>query len=713
MMQLAPPLYSTDITSIAWLRAVSVFAAVAWLVAHTCIATAAPLPPEGTNVAPLAPYSLTPKPNADYAPEKTGRELTDGVRSFGRFWSNGLSVGWEKRSPIIFRQTYPTETPIKSVEIGTGKNARSMIALPSHALVYAAGDNGRFAFIGDARGEWKSDKTVADGVASLSLQFESVMVRHVVIVLFRDNSSFLFLDEVKILSFESGKSLNGTLAEDQITEHAVAWRRSQSFVRAGPGPLGSNPSERRAWPLTQSVALARTQRCSATRISPWVEGTAKEILNAPAVASIPSLHVPGGWLVAAFRIENNTQHEQIIDVEYASAEGVDAPKTSVVSYVLGLDYEWRADVVEKVDRVPLPAGSFALLLIEAPISKAGELRLGTTIECGHDRISVELTGRSIPIASQARPYGNLWSYLTGPVARTPSCWSSFHQDSGVNTAVVNETALNRRLNRNAEAFLRTYLRAFSNSTRLLLYMEMTDSTWLQSDSETELEAELSEWWSWVSNVIKQEKYSGEVVLYPIDEAKPGQVQRLNMIARVFRRIAPGIPLYGTVDDVSVLESADLDIMQVLERVVPSIPPHIVQQKELHLYSTRPLTKTLSVSNHYRRLSWTAFGASLRGSGFWSMWDASGISSPNTGWSDFGGSERDYAAVYGSPEGCVYPSRRLLAWRRGLEDFAVLEACRKQSQTDLRANVQTFVRREGQEPDRYDETLYDLVQGCID
>lgn len=681
-------------------------------VGHTCIAAAESSFTEGTNVAPLAPYTLSPKPNADYAPEKTGKELTDGIRSFGRFWSNGLSVGWEKRSPVMFRQFYSTETPIQRIEIGTGKNARSMIALPSHALVYAAGDNGRFAFVGDAREDWQRNSAVSDGVTVLSLKFEPVMARQIVIVFFRD-SPFLFLDEVRILSSSIGNRVNGLLTEDQIASHATAFRRSEAVKRTGQGPLGSSPVERHAWPLTQMASPSAARRCSATRISPWVEGGPKEILNASAIAATPSLHVPDGWLVAAFRIENTTDSEQIVGVNYDMVDGTGRPRISVVSYALGLDYEWRADVVEKMDRVPVAANSFALILIEAPVSKVGDIRLSTTIECGQDRSSFEIAGRSIPANDQARPYGNLWSYLTGPVAKTPACWTNFHQDMGVNTAVVNETALNRRINKNAESLLRTYLRTFSKSRRLLLYMEMTDPTWSQSNDESEVEAELSEWWGWVSKILKQESFAGEVALYPIDEVRPSQVQRLNMIARIFRRIAPGVPLYGTIDNTSALESAELDIMQVLEKILPDVPPQMALQKELHIYSTRPLTKALSLSNHYRRLSWTAYGASLRGSGFWSMWDASGVASPETGWSDFGGSERDYAAVYGSPDGCVSPSRRLLAWRRGLEDYAVLEACRIQSKVDPRAKVQFFAKRDDQEPSSYDETLYSLAQSCFD
>ena len=89
-----------------------------------------------------------------------------------------------------------------------------------------------------------------------------------------------------------------------------------------------------------------------------------------------------------------------------------------------------------------------------------------------------------------------------------------------------------------------------------------------------------------------------------------------------------------------------------------------------------------------------------------------MSAAKEGWSDFGGSERDYAVAYGSAEGCINPSRRLLAWRRGLEDFAILDACRRQMpDRNLRAQALSFIRDDKHLAPDYDEKLSDLIQSC--
>ncbi|MEE1658406.1 hypothetical protein VB618_19580 [Microvirga sp. CF3062] len=677
------------------------------------MAAADRLPPKGTNVAPLVPYTLSPRPNAEYALEKTGRELTDGVVGFGRFWSNGTSIGWERRSPVQYQQRFTQAVPIDKIEIGTGASTRSAVALPSHAMVYVANDDGRFRYVGDAREPWQRDELSKNGMKSMKISFSPLIVREVIIVLFRD-SSFLFLDEVQITAAKEGSNVEGDLTSEQITPDAINRRRSESERRAGQGPLGNLPNQRYAWPLAQTDIKSTEQKCTSTRVSPWIEGAAQELLVAQSVPNEPSFHVKGGWLVAAFRLENHSDSERVATIKFGATEGVEPAWTSIVAYALGLDYKWRTDVVIRINSVSLPPRSYMLLLTEAPIQSAGNLKLEASVRCGEDQERYEITGRAVPIEDQSRPYGNLWSYLNGPIARTQTCWPSFHQDMGVDTAVVNETALNKDINKEAEALLRTYLRTFSKARRMLLYMEMTDPSWTQSLDDKILEGELRSWWAWVSNVIKEEKFGGEVVLYPIDEVKPDQVERLNAISRVLRRVSPSTRIYGTIGAPEILSTVDLDILQVIESALPHLPREVAQKKEIQIYATRPGGKSLSLNNYYRKLSWLAFGASLSGSGLWSMWDSSGMSSPQSGWSDFGGSERDFGLVYGSIEGCVHPSRRLLAWRHGLEEMAVLNACNLRIPLAmLREHAHELTLRDDLVTSDYDETLAALTRDCAD
>ena len=186
--------------------------------------------------------------------------------------------------------------------------------------------------------------------------------------------------------------------------------------------------------------------------------------------------------------------------------------------------------------------------------------------------------------------------------------------STMDPAVIPPEALPRKADRQSEMLLREYLQVFASSRRILLFMDLADPSWSTVEGPT-LENALRSWWGRVSEVIDQAGFEGEVVFYPIDEVKPWQVARLNAAIAAFHRIAPGIPVFGTIDDPSLVRLVHLDKMQVLERVIPWLPPGIAKTKEVQVYGTRFHSKTRSPSNYFRRISWLAFGASLRGSAF--------------------------------------------------------------------------------------------------
>jgi hypothetical protein len=73
--------------------------------------------------------------------------------------------------------------------------------------------------------------------------------------------------------------------------------------------------------------------------------------------------------------------------------------------------------------------------------------------------------------------------------------------------------------------------------------------------------------------------------------------------------------------------------------------------------------------------WQAFDLDLSGIGTWAMWDSSGLADPASGWNPFTGlHERDFGLLYQAPDGCGWPSRRLIAWRRGIEENQVMRNC---------------------------------------
>jgi hypothetical protein len=659
------------------------------------------------NIAPQTPYTLSPAPNADYARSHTGRELTDGRRASGRFWLQNTTVGWEWKSPVVYRQSFQTTTGITAIEIGTGAN--TYINLPSQAFVYARNSHGRFRYIGDAAREGRLYHTGLFGQALLRFEFPPVRTNEIRIVFYRDGQ-FLFLDEVRILAEEGGTDPDGALNEADILPDARHRRLDAAYARADGTPLGTDPAARYAWPLP-SAAGTTTRDCQITRISPWDAETAEDLETAKPFGITELVQATGGVVVAAFRVENQTDIAQRVMLSSHAPVGLGELKPSTADYTLALDYRWRADVVVPANMIILPPHSMTLVLAQAQTSHSGPFTAELAVACGDAHDTFRITGHTIAVADGDIPHGNLWSYLVPPTAAALVCQPDLHQEYWVDTAVVPPEALDLHRPEAAARMFRAYLAVFRKSRRLLLFLDMTDPYWAGLDQAV-MRPPLQAWWRWADAIIKASQYQGEVAFYPLDEPKPDQIPYLNSVIDIFHAIAPTTPVFGTVDNLPALQGAHLDLVQAREHFISSLAYNAGQRREYQVYDVHGSAKTLGLTNHYRKLPWAAFAASLSGTGIWSMWDSSGAANPSEGWADFGGNERDFALLYGGKDGCGYPSRRLLAWRRGQEDMAILQSCQWQTGQDLRSRVSAAIQGNEARISDLDAELASLTERCI-
>ncbi|MEZ5899210.1 MAG: hypothetical protein R3D51_06910 [Hyphomicrobiaceae bacterium] len=618
---------------------------------------------DGDNIAPSAPYTLTPPPNYDLATGRWDKVLNDERRA--NHWVGSKAVGWYWRSPIIYRQEFQSPTPIKSVELGTFQGSQSEVGIPANAFVYAKSPNGRWVYLGDATEVASS----SDGAQTAKLSFPPVNASSVLIVIFR-SAPYLILDEVRIVAGSTADPKRTETVVADALDDAVMRRRIYAVQRAGTEPLGGDPASKIAWPIANVGAEAGA--CRITQIAPLTESAPADIAAAKA-SSIRSIHAVDGWLEGLVRIENTSTLPLVVKFGDSSVEGVEAPETLVAQYVLGLDYKWRADVLVPTSSFTLPPHSMGLALLKARVIKAGPIHAAIKLSCGNGVQNIRVEGRAVDLSPKDRPFGTTWSYLKGPARNLPRCGAKIDADAWIDTAVVDSAALLPRQAGRTSALLRTYLRTFASSRRLLLFMDVTDPSWVK-DEGPQFEEQLKTWWLWVSKAIREEGYSGEVMFYPVDEGRGASIDRLNAAAEILRRIAPSIPVYATIDDINAAYAARIDAPQYLDRILTRHPPRPEGDHAPQIYATESYAKTLGLSSYYRRLSWLAFGEGWEGAGVWSMWDSNGAERPSLGWSDFGGSERDFGLIYADKGGCPLPSRRLMAFQRGLEDFSLLRMC---------------------------------------
>lgn len=142
---------------------------------------------------------------------------------------------------------------------------------------------------------------------------------------------------------------------------------------------------------------------------------------------------------------------------------------------------------------------------------------------------------------------------------------------------------------------------------------------------------------------------------------------------LLRRAGITAPVYATVEHKTARLLADLDIVQ-LHRPTRDLRA-AAGRAEVHSYFTRHDGLLQSPHRYYRTQGWQAHALDLKGIGVWALWDSTGAADPESGWDMFvGGRERDFGLLYQGRDGCARPSRRLLAWRRGIEEHRLLRAC---------------------------------------
>jgi hypothetical protein len=205
-------------------------------------------------------------------------------------------------------------------------------------------------------------------------------------------------------------------------------------------------------------------------------------------------------------------------------------------------------------------------------------------------------------------------------------------------------------------------------------MDIKSRPWVFLRLEGDKAAEaLRDWWKWVQKVAHEEGVAGELLLYPVDEPGSADIDRLTRFREMVVKAGLQARIYATIDSKEfAAKLAWLDVIQILDPARNA--PNGAGRTGLELYATAPDGRLLPVEGYYRTQGWTAFRLGLAGVGVWSSWDGTGIGDPATGWMPFGANDRDFALIYSGTDGCGLPSRRLLAWARGIEESQILRQC---------------------------------------
>jgi hypothetical protein len=638
------------------------------------------------NVALGRSYRLEPAPNYPWALGKRQTELTDGQTATGSFWTNGQSVGWSWHSPVIVTVDLTSVRSIEHVSVQTGANTTVGIRYPAQLLVFGGDGAGRFALLGESDPHREQDDPDKAETRFFDIRFPARKVKQIVVVAFA-RGDLLYLSEIEAYPAVAGAELAGTLGSMQeVRKAALRYRRAAIERLPDPRPVGPSMAQRWAMPLAaadgSSPATANDpagRGCEAFPVSPWEAEQSSTVATPdkdPAAGDLVT--ILGGHGFAAWRIVNRTARDAEIRVAVEAPASLEV-RMHALAYVQALNYAWVPDVVVPFEATTIPAQTAVIAMAEVHPRAVQQHRAVVTITCNGTQFASRLQVTALA-ADPTVPvlHGNLWSYLHepehAPVAKALQCAPDFHAHYAVDTVVVHPEALLDAGRGRPGNLLRQYLRAYKNARRVLLFMDIKSRPWafLRLEGDKAAEA-LRDWWKWVQKVAHEEGVAGELLLYPVDEPGSADIDRLTRFRELVVKAGLLARIYATIDSKEfAAKLAWLDVIQILDPARNA--PNGAGRTGLELYATAPDGRLLPVEGYYRAQGWTAFRLGLAGVGIWSSWDGTGIGDPATGWMPFGADDRDFALIYSGTDGCGLPSRRLLAWARGIEESQILRQC---------------------------------------
>jgi hypothetical protein len=639
-----------------------------------------------TNVAQDRPYRLEPPPNYSHAPPGIGQVLTDGAVAEGKFWINGQSVGWQRQSPVIAGIEMNGAPAIERVRVHTGANTEVGIYYPSQLLAYGRNVDGSFAFLGSSALQRDQDSPDRPTVKPVDIVFAPMHVSEIVVVGF-PRSTFMFINEIEAISAPEGGVEKGRLPDlEAVADDAKRQRHQAIAALPDAKPQGPDISRRWIMPLSSEAPRAPLESalaCQVERIEAW-QARDRQVPEARAAApDIDRVALVGGRDYVAWRVVNWSERAVDLSATTPPAEGVDVT-IQALAHVQALDYSWVADAVTPFERTTLPPRSMMTVLATLEPGVAGRLQAHATLTCDGQLAPFGISMIALEPDPDVPPlHGNLWTYIHQPsqeaVVSALRCNSDFLTDYGIDTTIVHQAAMVNAKGELPSALLREYFRTYRTVNRILLFMNLPHPRWdfLRQLPDDDAADWLRAWWQQVRQIAKEEGVTGELLLYPIDEIQPDEVTLMEDIRALIGKAGIEARLYATIPSKVARDVRNVDVIQLL-RPEPKVLASL-DAEEIHGYDAGGDNRLDSPQTRLRHQGWSAFDLDLHGIGFWSLWDGTGLAEPETGWSPFAPAdrrERDHGMLYQSPDGCAWPSLRLLAWSRGIEEHRVLKQCSK-------------------------------------
>jgi len=626
---------------------------------------------ESRNVAANRPYLLVPAPNYEPISNHVGTALTDGVTGVGSTWVNGQAVGWSWRSPTISIY-FDREYAVDRAKVYITANKTVGILFPSQLFIYGGNGTGNYMFLASSSLKVEDESPAEANTVAFDISFDSTIVKEMLVIGYA-RGQYFFITEIEAWSAQIGLPIAPTFAsKDEAFKDSIRRRRSAAETTHQDKPTGPKVYNRWFMPLPEDKPVHSIgNRCVIDRIDPW-----GNLQYQKTTAALTSMLGNSDYI--ALNIRNFTDDDLAVDV---FAFGDFDVARYALAYVQSLDLTWVPDVVTPFETITLPPKSSIIVFVKITPRNVGRTEINLKIGCGafDNALSTQYVAVR-PNPSIPALIGNMWSYLDSPehsaVKAALSCSPTFLTEHAIDMVDIPPGALQDSSNLRPTELLRQYMRSFRFSRYITLFMNINHTSWAFLSLPDDLAVRrVRAWWDWLNQIAKEENVQGEILIYPVDEPRLDDLALLFRMRRLIKEAGIAARFYGTIDKFILASIFPYDVVQLLD-------PTSTQKQLLHFssvtsilsYSTKHNAKMLSVNDYYRSQAWRAFDLQLSGIGIWALWDSTGSNDPSNGWSPFGRNERDFATLYQGPDGCGWPSRRLLAWTRGIEEERLFRHC---------------------------------------
>lgn len=643
---------------------------------------------------------LSAEPNYKQgAQEKNGGKLTDGETVEFPPWTKAGCLVWEGITPIgVSFALSPTplssDTRNGALRVHAVKARRAGIGFLGRIDVYSEVRSGEWRHIGGASIDHAK---VPDDASSWAVVPVSGAGRSLLVVL-HANGRYLALDEI------------------QFDDEEQAATRQQNDAVTVTDPIVDSSARIKEGVASNAVSRRRNAgKAFGGNPHIWISDPyASEIPLTP-----PSEAVQNGLRDLSGLVG---EHQAAMISLYAG----DGAGNALVSVDVA---EWprSAWALYEVAGVPAADGHVALdALVPVADSKSIRVSKGTVhsfwlavdlnkVGPGEHELEVSVTtgGATSLLAFDARVVGYAqgqmkrpravnWAYLgDGPIFRNREAAVADLQAHGIDVFVAHPTTIpGSNISGSWEVdrlkdfdYLATMVKRTQGTLLLYLGWSETHNPFVASDEGRTLDAnaKLRRWVKRISAHLDDLGLSrSQWALYPVDEPDGPELRLLEQIRQELIGIPGGIQIYA---DPSIADGGKitLDDLKRADEVVDIWQPNLgMMNSKLSSYFQqlrRPWwvyenpaspAKRASPFADYLLLSWKAWELGASGVGFWSYSDTTNSSA----WNDFDGRRPDWAVVYEADSGVV-SSRRWEAFRKGLEDFALINSTSPPAQREIR------------------------------